>query len=256
MGDREPLTIVVTRPADDAEIFARECADAGFETVLVPAIEIGPVPLDGIAKTRIAELEAGAFRWIVFSSRHAVRALAATGAFPSETAKLVAVGERTADELRGRFGRDIPLVGEAGAEELAEELVRLVRPDEAVLFVRGSSSLEAIPRILRVGGAKLEELTMYENRARRIPPNELDSVLAHNPDRSVVSFFSPSAVVSFTSQLRAHGPTGSGWLAAARAEPFGPTTERAVREAGLVLWKGGGEVNRAKFLERLRARDA
>ena len=75
--ERRPLfgkTVVVTRAAHQVSRLSERLRDAGAEVLEVPAIAISP-PADGGASLRaaIAELKAGAYAWVVFTSANAVQ---------------------------------------------------------------------------------------------------------------------------------------------------------------------------------------
>jgi len=131
--------VVITRPESQAGELTNLLASHGAETLVIPAIEIGP-PGDGGESLHNACRNLASFDWIVFTSANAVaffvEALeklglprvsvlgsgAVVAAHQVRRAKIAAVGQATASALRDA-GLRVDLVGDQGAETLAGMLI-------------------------------------------------------------------------------------------------------------------------------------
>jgi len=153
--------IVVTRPRDLAEAFARLLEQRGARAFVFPAIEIQPLPAPA-ALGRIAD-----FDLVVFVSPSAVRvALPAMPRWPSALAA-AAIGAGTARELE-RSGIGPVIAPEAGADSeallAAPPLQKMA--GRRVLIVRGEDGRAVLGESLTARGARVEYAECY----RRVRP--------------------------------------------------------------------------------------
>ena len=123
-----PPRLLVTRPAARQEPFAGRARALGVETIAFPCVEIRPEP--GLALPSPAAL--AAFDAVLFTSRHAVEAVAARRPFPWPGVRALAIGAATAEAL-GRAGQTLARGPEAGAssEALVDALGRRARRSAA-----------------------------------------------------------------------------------------------------------------------------
>ena len=151
--------IVVTRPRELAEPFARLLERRGARAIVFPAIEIQPLPLPA-ALARAAE-----FDIVVFVSPSAARvALPALSPWPRGVAA-AAVGSGTRRELE-RAGIAPVIAPSAGAD--SEALLREMQGvrGKRVLIVRGEGGRALLGETLAVRGANVEYAECY----RRVKP--------------------------------------------------------------------------------------
>ncbi len=160
-------TVMVTRPAGQAESMARLLKEKGADVIVHPAIEIAPPESWSEVDSAIAKL--GEFDTIVFCSHNGVRFfldrvlhsgrdlrclaglhIAAVGA---RTAKTIASYHLTADVVPDDFR----------AESLAEQIVSTVA-GKNVLIVRASRGRDVLADRLRRAGARITEIAAYINR--------------------------------------------------------------------------------------------
>jgi uroporphyrinogen III methyltransferase/synthase len=131
--------VVITRPESQAGELTNLLASHGAETLVIPAIEIGP-PGDGGESLHNACRNLASFDWIVFTSANAVASfvealeqldlphrsvLASRDVVEGEQArpaKIAAVGQATASALEDA-GMRADVVGDQGAEALAGMLI-------------------------------------------------------------------------------------------------------------------------------------
>lgn len=99
-------TIIVTRPAEQAEPLVRALERRGAHVLVAPTIRI--VPARSAALTgALKELATGRFDWISLTSRATVDVLRKRLASPDEVrAKVAVIGDGTAAAYRGWTGRD------------------------------------------------------------------------------------------------------------------------------------------------------
>ena len=151
--------LVITRPRDLAQPFARLLERRGARAIVFPAIEIQPLPAP-VTLARLAEYDVA-----LFVSPSAVRiALAAQPPWPPRLA--AAVGEGTRRELE-RAGAPAVIAPTAGADSealLALPEMRDLR-DKRVLIVRGEGGRELLAESLAARGALVEHAVCYR-RAR------------------------------------------------------------------------------------------
>jgi len=229
--DRLPLfgkRVLVTRMASGSLEFAARLWEAGAEPILAPLIRI--VPPEDPREIRRAVADAGAFSWIVFSSRNGVDAfwseLRARGrdARALGGTKIAAIGPKTAQTLaeRGIVADFIPsrYVGES----VAEGLLARTEADERILLFRAQEARDALPDMLRGGGRSVEVVVAY--RAVR---NEVPDLAGRVANSDVLTFTSAGIVRSFVAQLADPVAAARGKIVAC----IGPVTADAAKAAGL-----------------------
>ncbi len=224
--------IVVTRRAGQASSLVRLLQERGATVVEVPSIEIAPPADTGALDEALGAL--GRFRWLVFTSANAVRAVAvrlqALG-LPARLgkggARLASVGPATTAALRAAFPDDPvalePAEGFRGAE-LARAFAREPMAGARVLVPCSSRAREDLARGLRALGAEVVAPVAYQT----VEPADLRPRVARclEDGFDLVAFASPSAVEAFAAAAGAR----------ARGIPsvvIGPTTAVAAAAAGL-----------------------
>lgn len=216
-GPLAGITVVVTRPADQAAELVDGLERAGAAALRVPALTVVP-PADGGAALRVA-LELTPFEWVVVTSANGARALAAaveaTGVTPPPVA---AVGPRTADEL-ARAGIEVALVPDT---YVAEALVEVFPPGRgAVLVVRPEVARTVVADGLRAKGLGVTEVIAYRTAPATIEP----ALAAQARDAEVVTFMSPLTARSYVDQV---GPPVDQVVVS-----IGPVTSKAIVELGV-----------------------
>ena len=160
------LTVLVTRPADQAEGLCALIEAAGGRVWRWPLLEIAPVGDDAPA----AELlnRADYWDWLIFVSANAVRSARSLGGWTrrrSVRTRIAAVGEATAREL-AETGIRVDLIPKPqfnsesllAAPELAEVAGR------RILIVRGVGGRELLSVTLAERGAATAYAEVYERR--------------------------------------------------------------------------------------------
>lgn len=216
-------TVYLFRSGDESDPYEEALEGFGYAPVSIPVLEFELV--NGEALRQALE-HPRSYDGVIFTSPRAVDALAeAMSWLPTEnmvwhSKPVFAVGPKTADELR-QIGFDPTGEGSGSAALLADQIARseFERP---LLFLCGNRRRDELPDRLGEAGVALEELCVYESRARR----DLD-LASHRPPDWVV-FFSPSGVEAVRKD-------GSINLKSARVAAIGSTTAEALMEDGVVV---------------------
>ena len=167
---RRPLfgkTVLVTRPAQQADELSARFEELGACVLRQPAIAIGPPrdsrPLED-ALARLAE-----FGWVVFSSANGVeRFLAALQASGRDLralgpVKLAAIGPATTAALAAHGLRADVQPHEYRAEELAAALLTAARAGQHFLLVRASRGRETLHDELTAAGGQVTQVVAYDS---------------------------------------------------------------------------------------------
>src|SRR5208282_1783503 len=141
----------------------------------VPTIAIGPPADPGPLTRALAELRAGAYGWVAFTSANGVEqtwaSLVASGsdARAFGGARLAAIGPATARALEQYGLRADVIAKEFRGEGLADELLRVLAGGAVatrVLLPRAAKAREALPEALRAAGCVVDVVAAYET----LPP--------------------------------------------------------------------------------------
>ena len=229
------LTVVVTRPGDQAEPLARPLEQQGATVLRVPTIEIVPVAIDGEWRRAAAALTT--YDLIVFTSVNGVRwfvdrlpeAGVPDGPDDLASVELVAIGPATAAALSVRGLNAAVVPDEFVAEALVEVLVQGGRALEGarVLIPSAREARPTLPDGLRERGAAVEVLAVYET----LPATELVVPRGEIESADYVTFTSGSTVSAFVGLMDPEDLPGR--LASARHCSIGPVTSAALESHGL-----------------------
>jgi uroporphyrinogen-III synthase len=169
----EGLSVLVTRPAQQAESFCRLLEAEGAEAMRYPAIEIKASPLTPSLQQKISRLES--YDVIIFVSANAVNAsftlIRPMKEFPSGPMR-VAIGAATARALEkaGCPAQVIPAGDHMNSEDLlAMPEMQQVR-GKKVLIIRGGEGRSLLLDRLQTRGAAVECADVYQ---RTLPAHPL-----------------------------------------------------------------------------------
>jgi uroporphyrinogen III methyltransferase/synthase len=194
------LRVLVTRPREQAQAFARRLELLGAVPEVMPVIELGPPGDWSLVDRAIDQLESDEFDWVIFTSANSVRAF---------LNRVRAVGK----DVRVMGGSKIAAIGPATRMALAERhLIADLVPEDglnsesllACLADRCQGQRLLLPRAaqgrekLKDGLAALadvEAVTVYEQHAVIGSPDILDRV--RNGDLDVVTLTSPNIADAF-----------------------------------------------------------
>ena len=159
-------TILVTRPADQAEALAGPLRDLGATVLLQPAIEIGPPESWTEVDQAIDSLKE--YDTIIFCSHNGVQSflgrLMERGKDVRELANttIAVVGRKTADSLSQYHLRADVVPHEFRAESLAKELASNAA-GKRILIVRASRGKDVLAQSLESSGAKVSQVVAYSH---------------------------------------------------------------------------------------------
>lgn len=216
-------TILVTRPREQADVFAARLRELGAEAIAAPTIELeGPEP-GGPFDEAIRAAAAGDFDWVVFTSASGVRAwwerAAAVDADPP-AARVAVVGDSTAAALSER-GIQPDLVPDTFTTEALGDA--FPNGKGKVLLARADLATDALEQALRSKGWEPQRVDAYRVRSATALPEPVRRVIEAN-EVDAVTFTSPSTVDGYVSLA-----------IAARRPPavcIGPVTAAAAGRAG------------------------
>ena len=180
-------TILVTRPAHQAESLASRLEQLGAEVLLQPAIDIRPVSNEGSLASAVSELDQ--FDWIVFSSVNGVeyffrQVMSTADIRLLGNVKFAVIGPATAGRLADFHLRADWMPERYDADALANELLPMVE-SKRVLLVRASRGREVLFETLRSVASRVEQVVCYESHdvseadpeiSRRLESGEIDYV--------------------------------------------------------------------------------
>jgi uroporphyrinogen-III synthase len=220
--------VVVTRAEERDGPLSTELKSLGLPVLVWAAVRV--LPAD-VASLDEALSRAGAFDWIVFSSRHGVAAVTARLATAPAGVRVAAVGRATAAVLR-QHGWPVDLIAaEAGAAGLVAAFAAAGAARGArILYPASSRALPTLAAGLTQLGAEVRTVEAYRTvSGTRLDLEECRSWIAREAV-GAVTFASPSAVVELESAL---GKADfARLLGSAPAVAIGPTTARALAERG------------------------
>ena len=216
-------TIVVTRPAEQAEPLVRELERRGARVLVAPTIRI--VPARSAALTAaLKELAAGRFDWITLTSRATVDVLRDRLASPrGVSAKVAVIGDGTAEAFRRWTRRDPDL---QPSTFTTSALARAFpRGRGRALCARADIAPAGLEAALEAKGWATERVDAYRTVfANSLPREARDAFRRGEVD--AVTFTSASTVRGFTNSLGAA-------KGAPKVVCIGPVTTAAARDAGL-----------------------
>jgi len=244
-------TMLVTRPAHQADSMVDQLAELGANVLVQPAIEIGPPADWGPADTAIAEL--ASFDWLVFSSANGVRFfldrlghhkldLRALG-----RSRLAAIGPGTADALAVYRLRADVQPDEFRAESLAESLL----PETAgkrVLLLRASRGREVLAETLSAAGALVQQVVVYESR----DVIEVDPEIAAALAEGRVDWITVTSSAIACSLVHLFGEN----LRRAKLAAISPLTAGALADAGFPASAVASTYTVAGLIDAVLAREA
>jgi len=218
-------SILVTqpKPTDDKSPYYGLAEKYKLKIDFRPFIEIKALDYKEFKKQKVDIL---AHTAVIFTSRNAVDnffRLCAEGRIevPAEM-KYFCISEQTANYLQKYIvirKRKI-FVGQKTAKDLEEILKK--HKNEYYLYPCSNIRKEEIPLFLKDNGFKFSEAVIYET-----VPSDLSDLAEVNYD--IIAFFSPSGINSLFTNFPDFKQNKT------RIAAFGPTTAKAVRDAGLIL---------------------
>jgi len=232
--DRRPLfgkRVLITRPARQAETFARALYARGVEPILASTIAI--VPPDDASEANRAIDDLANYRWIVFTSQNGVDAFFDRLASLDSDARYVgatrvaAIGAKTAERLREHGIRPDLVPAVFISEEIGRALIEASHLGDRILIYRAQEARDVLPQMLEDAGRAPHVVSAYKTIF------DVDPEFAQKVARAdVLAFTSASTVRGFVELLggaKAALDASRGKLIAC----IGPVTSDAAEELGL-----------------------
>ena len=229
--------VLITRDSARAAAMSAELQELGGDVLVAPMTSIeepaDPEPL------RRAVNGLDRYDWVVFASKSAVdrfwRALWLGGGDARRLAglRLAAVGEATAQALTDRGVRADCIPPRGDAEGLAAAVAKALGDEGRILLPRAAGGRPTLAKALRAAGATVDEVEAY--RTAPLPGDAPAVVRAVSALKTggvqVAVFFAPSQVHALVDHLGARAAERIS--AVSLVACIGPTTERALRSAGV-----------------------
>jgi uroporphyrinogen-III synthase len=217
------VLVTQSKPADDKSPYYDLAAKYTIQIDFRPFIHIQGVSYKDFRRQKINILDHTA---IIFTSRNAIDHFfricqEARIEVPADM-KYFCISEQTANYLQKYIvirKRKI-----FSGTKTAKELFDLIRKHKTEKFLFPCSNIRSndIPDFMDTSGLQLTEAVMYETVATDL--SDLDV-----KQYDVIAFFSPSGVASLKSNFPEYAQNGT------RMAAFGPTTAKAILEAGFTL---------------------
>jgi uroporphyrinogen-III synthase len=220
------VRVVVTRPARQAEGLCAAFAAAGARVERLPLIEVVP-PADP-SPLLAAAADLASYRWVIFTSANAVRALvdAAAGGLPAGL-RLATVGGATTSALR-EAGLEPSLEGEGGGESLAE-LLAFVGKGGRILFPAAQDARPQTAAMLRASGYEVDEVVAYDKRLPEGTEARAGELFPVGEPIGWVTFTSPRIAEAFAGLFA----DWEGRRETVRAVSIGATTSEELQRLGV-----------------------
>jgi uroporphyrinogen-III synthase len=216
-------TILVTRPAEQADPLVRALEQRGARVLVAPTIRLVPARSAALTST-LKELAAGRFDWITLTSRTTVDVLRERLGSPRDVrAKVAVIGEGTASAFR-RWAHRRPDLQPTTFTTTA--LARAFpRGSGRVLCARTDIAPEGLEVALERKGWEAVRVDAYRTILATSLPRESRDAFRRG-DVDAVTFTSASTVRGFVKALGAAKGTP-------KVVCIGPVTAAAARDAGL-----------------------
>jgi uroporphyrinogen III methyltransferase/synthase len=223
--------VLVTRPAHQADEFARALYARGVEPILASTIAIAPPDRPRAAYEAIDRL--ASFAWIVFTSQNGVdaffdrlSALDTDARYVGRT-RVAAIGTKTEHRLR-EHGVRADLVPSAFiSEEIGRALIEASRDGDEILIFRAQEARDVLPQMLREAGRRPLVVAAYKTLF------EADPAFAEKVGRADVLTFTSASTVRGFAQLLGGNERAAEAATGKIVACIGPITAEAARQAGL-----------------------
>jgi uroporphyrinogen-III synthase len=203
-----PDPVVITRPRAQGEALARGVEALGFEAVLLPLLEIHPLPDQSALKRVLAGV--ADYALVAFVSPNAIDAAFAHIARWPDGVALAVLGDTSRACLAGHGVDDAnaTIYSPRGAASDSEHLLHAIDPamlaGRKALIVRGEMGRELIGDGLRAAGAEVTTVAAYRRRVPDLTPElaaTLSRLLARRNDWIITSSEALRGLLALVAQL-------------------------------------------------------
>ena len=204
-----PDAVVITRPRAQADALAHQVRAIGREVVLLPLLEISPLPDQSELIRALAGL--GRYAMVAFVSPNAIdAAFAHIDQWPSGvTLAVLGEGSRAALARHGIAAGNATIISpqdpaRSDSENLLQTLDLAALAGQQVLIVRGESGRELMADGLRAAGAIVTTVAAYRRRVPAMRPDlraRLLALLERDNDWIVTSSEALRGLLTLVAQL-------------------------------------------------------
>jgi uroporphyrinogen-III synthase len=201
--------VVITRPRQQAEPLARAVAALGRTPVLLPLLEISPLPEEGQDGLRRVLADLPAYALVAFVSPNAIDAAFVHIEGWPDGVDIAVVGEGSRAAL-AKHGVGTARIhcpkdpAHSDSEHLLQALDLARLSGRRVLVVRGEGGRELMPDALRGAGARVETVAAYRRAVPALTPalaEQLAGLLTGPNDWIITSSEALRGLVSLVDQL-------------------------------------------------------
>jgi uroporphyrinogen III methyltransferase/synthase len=249
-------TVIITRPrgpyAGDEGLSKRLVAE-GFSPVLLSSLSVESRELTGGELDDIRATISSPGAWIAFLSPTAVHVMrdlcVKIGCdLPASSVRIAAQGAGTSEAVRNVCNREVDLESSiCTAEVFAEQLALRLGGKGRVLVPQSAEGRDVFGPILRETGIEVQCISTYGLVTVAPTQEEVEAVRACPPEDSFIVFMSPSAVRATVENF-----PDPEHLKCLRVISVGPSTSKAIREAGLKVFAEAKEHSERGVVECLR----
>ncbi|HBR69653.1 MAG TPA: hypothetical protein DEA55_09790 [Rhodospirillaceae bacterium] len=190
--------ILITRPAEDAQEYARELQNLGHKTFIEPMLEIVP------ANFSLPDL--AGYRGLIFTSANAVRIFSESSS--ERGIEVYCVGQNTYEQAR-KSGYGNIYNANGSAVQIVPLILNRVGTDTGqFLHIRGEDVARPVDEMFAGSGVKVETLVVYKAEKVKALSNLCIKKL-RDGEISAVTFFSKRTAESFLFQIGANDLGGA-----------------------------------------------
>ncbi|TDK61551.1 uroporphyrinogen-III synthase [Bacillus salipaludis] len=186
--------VLVPRGENQAKSFSQLVETYGGIPVEIPLIAFRPIESNQRLQACLKALDT--YDWIIFTSNVTVETFFSFLPGQQRLPKIAVIGKKTAEGLAAK-GLQAEFVPSAFvAETFVEEFLPIVRPSLRVLIPKGNLARDYIAASLRIAGAIVDEVVIYETFMPEENRMKLASMLTEK-QMDILLFTSPSTVDNF-----------------------------------------------------------
>jgi uroporphyrinogen III methyltransferase/synthase len=230
------IKVLITRPLSQSEEFAKRLAEAGFEAVLFPVMEIQSEEDKQALDQALNRLNQ--YDWVIFTSVNGVRLFfnrlwERKLSFPASgtaSVKVAAIGPKTASVLQQQGVSVDWMPSEYVAEAILPGLGDV--NGKWVLLPRAKIARPALPTAIQKAGGIVHEVALYRTKVVEVDQKSL-AVFEQGIDW--ITFTSPSTVHHFVEILSDHQIDPFRLKGNPKIVCIGPITAQAAQAAGYAV---------------------
>ena len=177
------VTILVTRPREQAAALVEPLQQAGAQVLLLPTLAIEAIPISAAQRSLILDLDQYAFVICVSpnAARLGLEALADYWPQWPVQQHWLAVGPATGEAMAD-WGLNLKVAQQGATSETLLDWPELQDlTDKRVLILRGEGGRETLADTLRQRGARVDYLELYRRSVPTEDPTALLQALQHQP---------------------------------------------------------------------------